>query len=79
LDDLHQLAGQAEADERALAAAQRSLLLARQQYAKGQVNFLDVLDAERTALADERLTAQLAGQRMQSTVQLVKALGGGWH
>jgi multidrug efflux system outer membrane protein len=79
LNDLRQLAGQAEADDRALASARRSLELARQQYAKGQVNFLDVLDAERTALSDERLTAQLAGQRMQSTVQLVKALGGGWH
>jgi multidrug efflux system outer membrane protein len=79
LNDLRQLAGQAEADERAYAAAQRSLDLARQQYARGLVNFLDVLDAERTALADERVVAQLAGQRMQSTVQLIKALGGGWH
>jgi multidrug efflux system outer membrane protein len=79
LSDLHQLAGQAEADARALAAAQRSLELARQQYVKGLVTFLDVLDAERSALADERVTAELAGQRMQATVQLVKALGGGWH
>jgi len=79
LNDLRQLAGQAEAEGRALAAARRSLELARQQYEKGSVNFLDVLDAERNALADERLTAELAGQRLQATVQLIKALGGGWH
>jgi multidrug efflux system outer membrane protein len=79
LNDLHQLAGQSEADQRALTAALRSLELAREQYAKGQVNFLDVLDAERNALADERVVAELAGQRMQATVALVKALGGGWR
>lgn len=79
LNDLRQLAGQSAAQERALAAARRSLELAQQQYAKGSVNFLEVLDAERNALADERLTAQLAGQRLQATVQLIKALGGGWR
>jgi multidrug efflux system outer membrane protein len=79
LNDLHQLAGQSEAEGRALASARRSLELARKQYEKGTVTFLDVLDAERTALADERLTAELAGQRLQAAVQLVKALGGGWN
>lgn len=78
LSDLRQLAGQTEADERALTAARRSLELAQQQYAKGSITFLEVLDAERAALADERLVAQLSGQRMQATVQLFKALGGGW-
>jgi multidrug efflux system outer membrane protein len=78
LNDLRQLAGQAAAEERALSAARRALELARQQYDKGSVTFLEVLDAERGALADERLTAQLAGQRLQATVSLIKALGGGW-
>jgi multidrug efflux system outer membrane protein len=79
LNDLRQLTGQNEAEERALAAARRSLELARKEYEKGSVTFLDVLDAERTALSDERLSAELAGQRMQATVQLIKALGGGWN
>lgn len=78
LSDLRQLAGQAAAEERALTATRRSLDLARQQFSKGSITFLDVLDAERGALSDERVTAQLAGQRFQATVQLVKALGGGW-
>jgi multidrug efflux system outer membrane protein len=39
---------------------------------------LDVLDAERTLLQDERVSAQLLGARMEVTVQLIKALGGKW-
>jgi multidrug efflux system outer membrane protein len=38
-----------------------------------------VLDAERTLLASERVSTQLLGQRMQATVQLIKALGGAWR
>ena len=36
------------------------------------------LDAERTLLADERASVLLLGQRLQATVQLIKALGGSW-
>ncbi len=42
------------------------------------MTFLDVTDAERTFFSSERSAAQLLGQRMQATVQLIKALGGGW-
>ena len=78
LVDLRTLAVQAEAQDRAVAAARRTLELSNQQYSKGAVTFLDVVDAERTVLADERTAAELLGQRMQATVQLIKALGGGW-
>jgi multidrug efflux system outer membrane protein len=73
------LANQAEAQERAVAAARRALELSQQQYAHGSIAFLDVLDAERTLLANERDSTQLLGQRMQATVQLIKALGGAWR
>jgi multidrug efflux system outer membrane protein len=78
LVDLHTLAGQAEAQDIAVTAARRALELSQQQYEKGAVSFLDVLDAERTLLQDERTSAQLLGARLQVTVQLVKALGGKW-
>lgn len=78
LVDLHTLAGQASAQDVAVTAARRALELSQQQYEKGAVSFLDVLDAERTLLQDERIAAQLLGDRMQVTVQLVKALGGKW-
>ena len=79
LNDLRALADQAEAQERAVAASRRALELSQQQYAHGSIAFLDVLDAERTLLANERVATQLLGQRMQATVQLIKALGGAWH
>ena len=78
LVDLHTLAGQSSAQGTAVTAARRALELSQQQYEKGAVSFLDVLDAERTLLQDERVSAQLLGARMQVTVQLVKAIGGGW-
>ena len=78
LVDLKTLAGQWEAQQRAVDSAQRALDLSRQQYDKGAVTYLDVLDAERTLLADQEVSAQLSGARLQASVQLIKALGGRW-
>ncbi|MGD7319774.1 RND transporter, partial [Ralstonia pseudosolanacearum] len=44
----------------------------------GSVNYLDVIDAERNMLSTQRVAVQLAGGRVNATVGLVKALGGGW-
>jgi multidrug efflux system outer membrane protein len=73
------LAQQAEAQDRALASARRATDLADQRYRAGIVSYLEVVDANRIAFQIERATAQLAGQRLIATVQLIKALGGGWH
>jgi multidrug efflux system outer membrane protein len=78
LADLHTLSDQADAQDRAVTAAVQSLKLSQDQYGKGASNFLDVLDSERTLLADERVSVQLVGQRLQATVMLIKALGGAW-
>jgi multidrug efflux system outer membrane protein len=45
LGDLHTLSDQADAQERATAAAEKTLQLSQSQYGKGATNFLDVLDA----------------------------------
>jgi multidrug efflux system outer membrane protein len=79
LGDLQMLTQQAEAQNRATDSASRTLELSRKEYARGSVTFLDVLDAERDLLASQRASAQIQGQRLQATVQLIKALGGGWH
>jgi multidrug efflux system outer membrane protein len=78
LADLRNLARQAEAQEVAITAARRSLQLTQQQHAKGAITFLDVLDAERTLLSDERTATTILGSRLQATVQLIKAIGGHW-
>jgi outer membrane protein, multidrug efflux system len=64
---------------RAAKAATASAALIRERYTKGLVNYIDVVNAERTMLNAELTVAQLLGQRLVYSVQLIKALGGGWH
>jgi NodT family efflux transporter outer membrane factor (OMF) lipoprotein len=72
------LAEQRVAQDRALANARRAADLAEVRYRAGIVGYLDVVDANRAVLQSERASVQLAGQRLIASVQLVKALGGGW-
>jgi multidrug efflux system outer membrane protein len=59
--------------------ARRALAIANNRYLGGVTSYLDVITAQTTLLTSERLQAQLLGQRMVSSVYLVKALGGGWE
>jgi multidrug efflux system outer membrane protein len=58
--------------------ARRALTIANNRYIGGVTSYLDVITAQTTLLASERLETQLLGQQMVSSVYLVKALGGGW-
>ena len=78
LAGVHFLAVQSTAQDRAVASATRAAELAAERYRAGIVSFLDVVDANRGTLAARRLQAQLAGQKLIASVQLIKALGGGW-
>jgi len=62
----------------AAAASQTAAQIARARYEGGLVDFLDVLDAERTQLADEDRLAQSRTDAATSLVAVYKALGGGW-
>jgi outer membrane protein, multidrug efflux system len=73
------LAEQDAAQARALAAARRATALAQTRYDAGYVSYLEVIDAQRTTLAIERASVQLAARRLNTSVALIKALGGGWH
>jgi outer membrane protein, multidrug efflux system len=73
------VAEQAAAQDRALAAVRRAAELAQVRYDTGYVSYLDVLDAQRTALASERASTQLAALRLNTSVALIKSLGGGWQ
>lgn len=59
-------------------AATAAVGLAEVRYRKGLVNYLDVLDAQRTMLAAETQLAQTERARLTDMVSLYKALGGGW-
>jgi len=52
--------------------------LAEVRYRKGLVTYLDVLDAQRTALAAGTQLVFTERTRMTDMVSLFKALGGGW-
>jgi multidrug efflux pump len=78
LSGIRFLATQAEAQQRAVMNAQRAADLATDRYRSGIVSYLEVVDASREALLSERANAELAGQRLIASVQLIKALGGGW-
>lgn len=72
------LAVQGAAQSRAVAAARRASDLALARYEAGAVDYLGVLDAERTALDAERSEARLIGAEHVDAVQLLRALGGRW-
>lgn len=73
------LSEQSAATERALASARKVRELAEERYLSGSTSYLEVIDAQRTALAVERGAAALAGQRLITRVVLIRALGGGWE
>jgi multidrug efflux system outer membrane protein len=78
LAGIHHLTTQASAQNRAVANSRRAVDLATERYRSGLVSYLEIVDASRDALQTERGSAQIAGQRLVTAVQLIKALGGGW-
>jgi len=78
MSGLTALAQASDSQGRAVGDAERSLSLANARYTGGLVTYLDVITAQEQVLNNERLAAQLKGQRLVTSVLLVKALGGGW-
>ncbi|MBS0345749.1 MAG: efflux transporter outer membrane subunit [Proteobacteria bacterium] len=71
--------GEAEdAYSKAMEAAKRALQLAQTRYEHGYSAYLDVLVAQRTANDATLAWVQNRQARLSSTVDLFKALGGGW-
>ena len=62
----------------AVQSAERSLALSNNRYKGGLVTYLEVTTAQSAALSNERTAVDILTRRMNSTVFLIKALGGGW-
>jgi multidrug efflux system outer membrane protein len=73
------LSEQSDAIARAVVSARKVRELAEERYLSGGTSYLEVIDAQRTALTVERSAAALAGQRLITRVALIRALGGGWE
>jgi NodT family efflux transporter outer membrane factor (OMF) lipoprotein len=64
--------------EQVVEQAQRALRLAEIRYREGADDLLTVLDAQRTLFQAEDQLAQVRLSRLQASIGLFKALGGGW-
>ncbi len=58
-------------------AAEDAYDIAMQRYRAGLGNYLNVLTAETSVLAQRRLAVDLAGRALDTQVALIRALGGG--
>jgi outer membrane protein TolC len=78
LSTLRILSEQAKAQRVAVEAAQQSLELSLNRYQGGLVTYLEVVSAQTIALQNESTEVDLLRRRMDASVLLIKALGGGW-
>lgn len=69
-----------QAEQRAAqTAAEGAYDIAVQRYRAGLGNYLNVLTAETSVLAQRRLAVDLAARALDTQVALARALGGGWQ
>ncbi|MGP1684980.1 MAG: efflux transporter outer membrane subunit, partial [Giesbergeria sp.] len=69
---------QTQAQALAVAASQRALTVAENQYRAGLVGYLNVLSAQAVLLAGQRSQIELQRQQLVAVNSLLKNLGGGW-
>jgi NodT family efflux transporter outer membrane factor (OMF) lipoprotein len=62
----------------AVVSSQRTLTIANERYKSGIDSYLSVITAQTTLLANQRTAVNLQMQQMTASVELIKALGGGW-
>ncbi len=70
---------EAKTQDRAVAAAQHTLALSTNLYKGGLTNYLQVTTAQTTTLSNERTAVEILTRRMEASVLLAKAVGGGWN
>ena len=70
---------EAQVQDKAVAAAREALTKITNQYQAGLVSYVNVMIAQTVALNNQQTAVQVLSSRLVSSVQLVKALGGGWN
>ena len=69
---------ESEQQDEAVDAAQNALRIFTDRYIGGRDNYLQVITAQTEYLDNERNQVEIRRRRMDASVLLVKALGGGW-
>ncbi len=72
------IVGRQRAQDQASAAAKTTFDLSSKRFEAGLVSFLDVVDAERTRLDNERRSNAVRAERLALSVALAKSVGGEW-
>ena len=70
---------ESQQQKQATASAQESLSLFQIRYEGGVDTYLQVVTWQTAALQNERADIDLMRRRLEASVLLIKALGGGWH
>ncbi len=78
LNGLQVLDRQGQSLLQAARTAKQAWEISEKRYRAGLVSYLEVVDSQRSALQAERALVQLRGAQLDSSVSLIKALGGGW-
>ena len=78
LSDLRILDQESVTEQRAVDSARHSLDISNQRYKGGATSYLEVLTAETTLLTNQRTLTDLQSRQFAASVQLIRALGGGW-
>ena len=73
------LENETQQQQQAVASSQESLQLFTNRYKGGVDTYLQVITAQTIELANERNAIDIMRRRMDASVLLVKALGGGWN
>ncbi len=75
---LRTLEQEAQQQQAAVASARNSLQLSTDRYVGGRDTYLQVITNQTLALMNERNQTDILRRRMEASVLLIKALGGGW-
>ncbi len=78
LSDLTYLQQQQVSEDQAVQSATRALAMSQSRYTNGSSSQLEVLDAQRQQLAIRRQALRVRAAQYQSTVGLIRAIGGSW-
>jgi outer membrane protein TolC len=76
---LHRLEQESISEAAAVTATGKALEQAQYRYKAGLVTYLEVATTETTALQAQLSRVSILNRRMDASVLLVKALGGGWR